>query len=462
MPMEIEIQSSIKSYLEKTTEAASLAVFRILFGLLMCVSMIRFWYHGWIEKLYLVPSFHFHYSGFDWVTVPGDWTYLLFVIAGLSALFVALGLKYRIAIVLFFLSFTYIELMDKTTYLNHYYFVSVVSFMLIFLPAHVDYSIDANRNPALRSSIIPRWSVDCLKLMLGIVYFYAGLAKLNTDWLVNALPLSIWLPSKADIPLIGGLMHERWLHYLFSWSGAIYDLSIPFLLLWSRTRVPAFIAVVLFHVMTRILFPIGMFPWIMIASTIIFFSAEAHRKLLSYLPFFKACDEDYNPTIKAPSLFTRAGVYIIGLVMFVQLVFPFRHLLHGNNIYWTEQGYRFSWRVMLMEKTAYANFKIVDSKTDKTFYVQNNDFLNSFQEKQMSTQPDMILEYAQHLGNHFASQGHKNIEVYVESYASLNGRVSQPYISPEVNLLEVSYSELCANHIIPLKIPLENNQEGND
>ncbi|MFK7934143.1 MAG: HTTM domain-containing protein, partial [Saprospiraceae bacterium] len=123
----------LKTYFTQTTEAAPLAVFRIFFGALMFLSIVRFWYNGWIEKLYLEPQFHFSYYGFAWVKPIGDWTYLLFVICGLSALCVMVGWKYRLAIITFFLSFTYIELMDKTTYLNHYYFVSVLSFLLLFL-----------------------------------------------------------------------------------------------------------------------------------------------------------------------------------------------------------------------------------------------------------------------------------------------------------------------------------------
>ena len=122
------------AYFNRTIKTAPLAVFRVLFGAMMLLSLIRFWANGWISKLYLEPEFHFSYYGFEWVKPLGNWTYLIFLICGLAALAVALGYKYRLAIVLFFLSFTYIELMDKTTYLNHYYFVSVLSFLMIFLP----------------------------------------------------------------------------------------------------------------------------------------------------------------------------------------------------------------------------------------------------------------------------------------------------------------------------------------
>ena len=127
----------------QSTDVAPLALFRICFGLMMFISIIRFWSYGWIEKFYLEPKFFFSYYGFEWVQPIGVYTYYIFIICGISALFIALGYKYRISIIAFFLSFTFIELMDKTTYLNHYYFISILSFLMIFLPASANYSIDA-------------------------------------------------------------------------------------------------------------------------------------------------------------------------------------------------------------------------------------------------------------------------------------------------------------------------------
>ena len=260
---------NLNEYLKKNTETAPLAVFRIFFGIMMLLSIIRFWSLGWIDKLYIQPKYFFSYYGFDFITPIGELTYLIFLLCALSAICITIGYRYRVAIIVFFVSFTYIELMDKTTYLNHYYFISIVSFLLIFLPANTYFSLDAKRKK-ISFQKVPVWIIDALKLLLGIVYFYAGLAKLNSDWLVHAMPLKIWLPSKYDIPIIGGLVQQEWVHYAFSYAGAIYDLAIPFLLLYKRTRTGAFIAVIVFHVLTRVLFPIGMFPYIMIVSALIF------------------------------------------------------------------------------------------------------------------------------------------------------------------------------------------------
>ena len=172
------MKKRINTYFKRQTNAAPLAVFRVFFGLLMCISIIRFWSKGWINSLYIEPDFHFSYYGFEWAQPLGVYTYLVFFICGLSAIFIALGYRYKLAMVIFFLSFTYIELMDKTTYLNHYYFISILSFLMIFLPANAYFSIDNNFKKRSYKEI-PKWSIDCIKLLLSIVYFYSGLAKIN-------------------------------------------------------------------------------------------------------------------------------------------------------------------------------------------------------------------------------------------------------------------------------------------
>ncbi|OIQ22684.1 HTTM domain-containing protein [Lacinutrix sp. MedPE-SW] len=430
------MNSSIKSYLNATTNAAPLAVFRIGFGLMMLYSIIRYWAKGWIETIYIQPQFHFKYYGFEWVKTLGDYTYILFIICGIASLLVALGFKYRLAIIAFFLSFTYIELMEKTTYLNHYYFISVLSFIMIFLPANAYFSIDAYRNK-IQYKNIPRWTIDSIKLLLGIVYFYAGLAKINSDWLLKAQPLKTWLPSKYDIPFIGEtLMHQNWFHFAMSWSGMLYDLCIPFLLLYKKTRGFAFVLVVIFHVFTRVLFPIGMFPYVMIVSALIFFDANFHNKIIRYskkllrIPSAKAIETKSVFKLKRKTLVLP----IVTLFLALQLLIPFRYLLYPGELFWTEEGYRFSWRVMLMEKMGNTTFKIVNGKTKAFFYVQNDDFLTPLQEKQMSFQPDFILEYAHYLGDHFKKQGHEHVEVYAKSYVALNGRLSAPFVDETVNL----------------------------
>ena len=446
------MNSKLQKYINTQTNSAPLVVFRLFFGIMMLASIIRFWANGWIEELYIVPKFFFSYDGFSWIQPLGNFTYVLFFICGLTALCIAFGFKYRLAIILFFLSFTYIELMDKSTYLNHYYFISVLSFFMIFLPANATFSLDAFINKK-RYVQIPKWTIDGIKLLLGIVYFYAGLTKLNSDWLLRAMPLKIWLPSKYDLPFLGEtFMQQEWFHYAMSWSGMFYDLSIPFLLLYKRTRIFAFVVVVFFHVFTRVLFPIGMFPFIMIISTLIFFDANFHQKIINAVHTIYSSVKIKTIVVKnyTFSATRKRIIYpVLGVFLLFQILIPFRSLVYPGELFWTEEGYRFSWRVMLMEKAGYTNFKIVDLKKGTFFMVDNSDFLTAFQEKQMSHQPDFILEYAHFLGDHFAQQGHKNIGVFTESYVALNGRLSSVFIDPKVDLYQQKESFKHKDWIVP-------------
>tara|TARA_B110000116_G_scaffold105740_1_gene92089 strand:+ start:50 stop:1468 length:1419 start_codon:yes stop_codon:yes gene_type:complete len=452
--------SKINTYLKTSvTDSAPLAVFRIFFGILMFISIVRFWLNGWIKTLYIDPKFHFNYYGFSWITDFEEYTYILFFICGLSSLLISLGYKYRISIIIFFLSFTYIELIDKTTYLNHYYFVSSISFLMCFLPLNCYYSLDSYfSNKSYKK--VRKWTIDSMKLMLCIVYFYAGIAKVNSEWLLKAMPLSIWLPSKYDLPIIGqNIMQEQWVHYFMSWGGMFYDLLIPFLLIYKRTRLFAFVLVVFFHAFTKILFPIGMFPYIMIVASLIFFDPKTHQNILNKITIlinyitvlflFKLRKRVI--LINTPIKRNKLNLNIVAIFFALQVLLPLRYSLYPGELFWNEEGYRFSWRVMLIEKRGYSNFRIVDSISKKYFYVQNDDFLTSYQEKQMSFQPDFILEYAHYLGDHFKSQGHENLQVFVDSHVALNGRSSTRFVNPEVDLYSQKESFKHKTWVIPFK-----------
>ena len=450
---------------------------------------------------------------------------MLYSLIAVSAFLVMIGLFYRWAIVIFFLTFTYSELIDATNYLNHYYLVSLQAFLLIFLPANKAFSIDAWRK-GKTITLVPQWTIYSLMLLVSIIYLFAGLAKLNPDWLLRAMPLAAWLPEHSDFPLIGYLFNYTETAFLFSWGGAFYDLFIVFFLLNARTRPFAYIAVLFFHLMTWYLFNIGLFPFIMIFSTLIFFSGEAHRRGLVFLTkdkgqrtkdkssflslrewiagrrigeleqrqnltkdkgqrikdkdssFLSLCKSIVGRRIgqpesrkedKLPNLaLTRTPpaslgsfafyslkenkILRLGLIAFflIQLSLPFRHIFYPGNLLWTEEGYRFSWRVMLVEKSGQAFFYVKDPTTGKKIEVDNSRFLTEFQEKQMSVQPDFMVQYAHFLKQHYQKQYNiPNPEITTLSYVALNGRTSQQFIDPEINLASITDNFTPKNWILP-------------
>ena len=423
---------------------APLIVFRIIFGALMLIGTSRFILNGWVQKLYIEPTFFFPFLGFEWVKpLPGNWMFLPFVLLFVSALFFMFGFFYRIASVVLFLSFTYIELLDKTNYLNHYYFVSLVAFLMLFLPANRYCSLDAQLNLTPKQLLVSKWNIGILKFQLGIVYVFAGIAKLNSDWLFDANPLRIWLQAHHHLPLVGKLLQQEWVAFAFSWTGCIYDLFIVIFLFNKHTRPFAYVFVVIFHLVTWYLFPIGVFPWVMIFSTLIFFSPNFHERILQFITKEKMqiLSQKMLPTF-------NKKIVSSALILFVsfQILVPFRYLAYNGDLFWHEQGFRFSWRVMLMHKEGYGRFFVVDSKTKREMELPQQQFLTPIQLDQMLTQPDMILQYAQILykeynGKTFYVAGlplkiHKP-EIQAEIYVTLNGRPSQLFVRKGKNLVTI-------------------------
>ena len=434
MPITMEIKTSNNRFANLFAMAFqklnAVVFYRIAFGVMMALSITRFWLNGWIEKIYITPSFHFSYYGFEWVKPLGETgMYALYIAMFLSAIFIAFGFLYRFSSMVFFATFTYVELIEKSIYLNHYYFISLIALLLCFIPAHKQFSLDVKLGITKPLKVFPRWMSLALQLQMATVYFFAGIAKINYDWLFNAMPLKFWLPTKTNLPFVGAWLSETWVAYLFSWCGMLFDTLIPFFLFWRKTKYLAYAVVVIFHALTAILFPpIGMFPFIMMVCAIVFIIPIQQEKnqantfsLRKFLGF-------------VPSIFGRVGMVLFVLHFSFQFLFPFRYLMYPKDLFWHEQGFRFSWRVMLMEKAGMATFHVKEKNSNRIVAIRNSDYLTQQQEKQMSTQPDMILQFAHHLAWVHQKLGWKNPEVYVENYVTLNGEGSRLLINPSVNL----------------------------
>lgn len=407
--------------------AYTLAFFRIGFGLLMAFSLIRFALKGWIYELYIFPVFHFPFYGFEWVKpLPGAGMYVLFALMILLALGIAAGWRYRFCITAFFVTFTYVELIDKTYYLNHYYFISLLAFLLIFLPAHAVCSADASAGRARVP--VYRWHRVLLLLQIGSVYFFAGVAKIKTDWLFHAQPLGIWLHANNDLPVLGPLLDEKFVAYAASWFGMLFDLSLPFLLSFKRTRVVAYVLALFFHLFTGLLFHIGMFPYIMMFCALAFFPADTHRHWLQKIGL-----SGIQPLRGA--VLPRATTFYLLLPFFViQVLLPFRYLLYPGDPFLGEEGFRFSWNVMLMEKNGLCEFRVQNTQTGKAKIVYPHEWLTKQQERMMSSQPDMILQFAHLLAEKEKAAGNPDPQVYADCHVAVNGRGSRRLIDPGTDL----------------------------
>ena len=426
---------SLLRALAAPVDAASLVFFRVAFGLLMAASVVRFAARGWIDALYVRPALHFHYWGLEWVHPPPPaLLHAIFAALALLGLSIAAGLAYRASVAAFFVLFTYVELIDKATYLNHYYFLSALSLLMIALPL-------GRPGP----SQVPRWALAALRLQVGLVYFFAGLAKLRPDWLLRGEPLHTWLAARADLPLLGPLVTLPGAHLAMSWAGAAFDLSLPFLLLARRTRPWAYAAALVFHVVTAALFPrIGMFPWIMICAALVFFPPAWPRELAARL----SLRTPLPPPAAPPRPLAPALAAALALHFTVQLALPLRRFAYPGDTAWTEEGYRYAWQVMLVEKVGAASFRVRDPLTGRERRDDPEARLTRQQAEQMAFQPDMILEYA-----HWLAAENPGHAVYADVYVTYNGRPSARLIDPAVDLAREREGLAPKPWILPLPAP---------
>ncbi len=423
-------------------DISALAAFRVAFGLVVTVSAVRFLAFGWVDRFFVQPDFRFTYWGFGWVPrLPGPWLHALFVALAVLGLCVALGLFYRVATALLFVTFTYVQVLDVTTYLNHYYLVCLLAGLLCFVPAHRAFSLDAWRRPALRQEWLPAWCTYLLRFQVGVVYVFAGLAKLTTDWLVHAQPLQIWLAARTSLPLVGPLLEHRWVAYSAAWAGFLFDTTVVAFLLTRRLRPFAYVVVLGFHAATLALFPIGMFPVIMVTAALVFFEPAWPRRLVERLRALAGGRaRPASPVARSGPVLGPVGwkarVALGGAVVYalVQLVLPLRTHFYEGNVLWHEQGMRFSWRVMAREKNGSVLFVVRNRDTGREWHVPPRQYLTALQEREMSVQPDLILQLAHRIARDFEAQGKGPVAVYADARVSLNGRPAEIFVDPEVDL----------------------------
>jgi len=432
--------------LDRPVDAASCVVFRVAFGALALVSTLRFLSRGWVAEYYQEPKLFFSYWGFSFIEPwPGAGMYVHYALLALAAACTMIGFGYRLASAVFALGFGYAHFCDKATYLNHYYLITLFACLLACLPLDRDLSLRVRRRPGERRGQVRAWALYLLRFQVGVVYVFGGIGKLNSDWLVHAEPLRIWLGANADLPLIGRYFRQPGVALAFSWAGALFDLSIVPLLAWRNTRRYAYSAVIVFHGLTALLFHIGMFPWVMIVSATLFFDPAWPRDLARRLRVSRSFE--LAPGIAGEPLGPLARVLAASYAL-LQVTLPLRSALYPGNSLWTEEGFRFAWKVMLIEKSASLEFKVVTDR-ELIFYVSPRDYLTPFQLRQVSTQPDMILELAHFIARDFERRGHGGLRVYADSEVSFNGRLRHRMIDPRVDLTKERDSLAPKRWILP-------------
>jgi hypothetical protein len=428
-------------------DIAPLAYLRLVFGVVMAVEVGRFLGHGWVRADYIEPVFFFSYYGFSWVKPwPGAWMYVHFAAVGVAAAMVAVGLWYRAAAVILWAGFSYIFLLDQTHYLNHLYLTCLVAFLFVWLPAGSAYSADVRLGRTPRRDEVPAWMLWLLRAQIGLVYFFGGVAKLEVDWL-SGVPGAMFLDN---LELTAPLAEREWSARAFALAGLGFDLLVVPALLWRRTRPLAVAATVAFHLMNAALFRIGIFPWLMLFSTPIFFEPETVRRWMDRV--WRGPKPSSRKPVEASPRWQRAGLAFFYAWMAVQTALPLRHWLYPGTANWTEEGHNFSWHMKLRVKRGQARFFARDPRTGEEWEVDVRLMLTDRQYRKMTTRPDLVLQLAHELARGYAEkEGRPGMEIRAEVHTSLNGRPPQPMVDSTVNLAAQPWTIWPSPWIVPFQ-----------
>lgn len=427
----------VRAAATRPVSSASTTVFRVAFGLLVVFSTIRFVARGWVEEFYLAPVHHLTFADFAWVRpLPGPLMYAHMGLLATLGVAITVGYRTRLAAGLFAVGFAYVELIDAGLYLNHYWFVTLAAVTLAIVPTPV-------------AGTVPAITVWALRGQIAVVYVFAGIAKLNPDWLWEAQPMRLWLAARTDRPVVGPWLDEPVVAFVFSWAGALFDLTIVGWLLWRRSRPYVYVAVVVFHVATATLFQIGVFPWVMIALTPIFFAPDwplAWRRRLtgSGVEAEPIERRDRRRPIGKPTTLALVALAALNVVL------PLRHYLADGNVRLNDDGYYLSWRVMLTERTGFLEFDVTDPANEETWRVRPSAVLAEWQVAQATQRPDLALTTAHLVAADFARRGHPDVEVRADSWVAVNGLPRQRWIDPTVDLADLDRRSPASRYVLPM------------
>jgi len=430
-------------------DIASLVVFRILLGGSILFETVRYWFDGHLKAYYITSNFHFKFYGFTWVErlpEPGMW--VVFFLTALSALGVMVGYRYRTSAIVLFSTFTYGFLLDAATYRNHFYLLCLLTLWMIFLPAGRFFSMDSSREPDQKREDCPAWCIWLLRFQLVVVYFFAGVAKFDPGWLSGESLKMIFLDENHSQEVLAFLLKPMVTQF-FVWSGLLFDLTIPFFLLWKRTRLMAFIAATSFHLINgTFLVSVGIFPWFMMAGSSIFFTSNWPRIALQRLGFV------LRPVVPMPGPAPRISALtstLLALIVASQLLIPLRHHLYGGYTSWTHEGHRWSWRMKLVAKrTTRLEFFTINPETGNRQALGNTtSILFPWQQDVMSRQPDLILQFARDMHRTLLEKTGKSYPIHVDVMVSINGAPAAPLIDPTVDLATVEWSLTPKKWILP-------------
>jgi len=429
----------------KHIDNSALIIFRVVFGLLCFLESVGAIFTGWVKKTLIDPQVTFNFIGFSGLQpLPGYGMYVYYLIMGGFALMVMLGYKYRLAIISFTLLWAGSYFMQKASYNNHYYLLILLSALMALQPANAYWSIDVKTNPSIKRISMPQWCKWVFIWQMFIVYTYASLAKIYPDWLDTTV-MELLMRGKKHYFLVGDILQNKTLHYILAYGGILFDGLIIPLLFFKSTRKLALILSIFFHLFNSFVFQVGIFPYLSLAFILFFYDPKIIQKLfLKTKPFYSLNE------VKVPGYRTSFLVFL-SVYFIIQILLPLRHHFIKDDVLWTEEGHRLSWRMMLRSKQGIATYKVTDKATQNTTRINVLDYLTKKQSRLAATKPDVIWQFAQRLKKEYIQKG-QDISVFVDCKVRVNGHKFKRLINPSVDLAEVEWQTFKhAKWILPSK-----------
>ncbi len=462
--MTSERQSHPLGSLFRPIPGYSVAILRIVMGVLLLFESVNYGIFHCLDCLYRSTEYLFKYPYFDWVALPpGRGLEMLFFVMGVASVGVILGFWYRVSIIVLTVCFTWYFLIDASEYLNHFYLTILFLCILCVIPANRVWSLDAKRNGY--SPYIGNWSRLLLILQLEIVLIYAGVVKLNADWL-QLEPLRLWMTSYAVNagPFMQWLTQDVGIALGAYGAIALHIIGAP-LLLFQKTRLPVFCCYLIFHAINATVFNIGIFPFMTAAATTLLFAPDWPLNLWQKFKQKISHSKEQTLTQESPPVMGHAAsssvlsladtvqhnglraliVKFFTLWLLVQVIVPTRPLWYAGPVAWNEAGHRFSWRMKLRDKRGKTSFLLRNEKTNTLKVMNPEKFLTPRQSIKMTCQPDLIWQFAQFLENKelnadaSGSLDATDIKIVASAYCSLNTRKAVSLLKP-VDLTSIARS----------------------
>ena len=429
----------MKNWLFKRIDNSSLIIFRIIFGLLITLEAWGAITTGWVNEVLVSPDFTFNFLGLDFLQyLQGPYMYIHFVIMGCFGLMVMLGFRYKIGIYGYTIFWMAAYFMQKSAYNNHYYLLILILFFMCLAPAHRYFSLDVKRNPELARISMPNWIRVFIIGQLWVVYTFASVAKFYPDWLDGTFP-ELLMNGKRNLIWVGDWLQTDFAHQSIIYVGVLFDLLVIPLLLWKPTRKFIFVFSIFFHLFNSLVFHIGIFPYLSLAFTLFFFSAESiNRNFINRKPLYT------NQEVKLPGQEKQNIIPVfMAIWFFIQIALPLRHHFIKSDVLWSEEGHRLSWRMMLRAKQGITTYRVVDKQTGEETKIQPAKYISNRQHKVMS-KSDCIWQLAQRIHKDFLETG-RDVEVYANTKIKVNARPYYRLIDPNVDLARAKFNYFTTN-----------------